>query len=184
MRARWLVPALVAGVVCASIATVAVSALRSSPYLYVRPQMGEWSGATMWGATPQVRPRLQAEVLDVALADPRTSLILGDEYRVIGDSSQGNGVLIHVDLLGEPRSYDLELPYSSYGTVEDPPDECRLPRYVMGWYHDAASGVTEAAIVVDLRRRRVIQVMTYAARHHTSWVTGKPHPACPYPKEA
>ena len=91
-------------------------------------------------------------------------------------------MLIHVNLLSKPRAYDLVLPYSEYGTVSDPPAECKPPNFVVGWYRDDARGVTAASLIVNLREERVIQIMTAATRHVTSWVQGLPHAACPYPK--
>jgi hypothetical protein len=154
---------------------------RPSPYFYPRPTIGTWSGGTLWGTAEFNRPRLETRAMRVALTDRRVRRIVGRRYRVIGDWSEADGVLLHVRLLGRPRSYDLVLPYASYGTIPDPPLACVPPRFLVGWYRDRARQVTDASLIVNLQQRRVVQIMTSAKLHVTSWVAGKPHPSCPEP---
>lgn len=149
-------------------------------YLYVRPSLGSYSGASMWGTTEYRRPHLDARAMEIAKRNPEARAILGKRYRVTGDWGDSYGLLLHVNLLGQPRSYEYDLPYSTYATIQNPPPDCAYPRYLVGWYHDVAHDVIAAAITVDLTRRRVIQIMT-SGIHVVTWANGKPHPSCPAP---
>jgi hypothetical protein len=152
---------------------------RGPQYSYVRPTIGSFSGATMWGTTISRRPRLDERAIKIALTNPHARAILGKRYRVTGDYSESNGVLLHVELLGKPRSYKFDLPYSTYSnSIRNPPADCTPPRYLVGWYHDVTRDVTGVALGVDLERRRLTDIMTFGI-HVTSWAKGKPHPACP-----
>lgn len=172
--------------VAVGVALVAVVSWRlaqnSSPYFYPRPPLGNWSGGALWGTTDFNSRALESKAIRAALGDVRVRRILGTRYRVTGDWSEVDGVLLHIQLLGKPSSYELDLPYSSYGTISNPPSECRPPNFVVGWYHDRAIGVTAVSLIVNMRERRVVQIMTSARSHRTSWVPGRPHGSCPEPK--
>jgi hypothetical protein len=181
-RLRWIVLGLV---LAAGIAVVG-SRMQSNSYFYPRPTIGTYSGGSEIGAVCCRSRQIEAAALRVGRRDPRVSRILGRRFRSIGyESLVGQRVvMVQVELFGKPRSYDLDLPYEEFGTV-NPKDEapnCRGPRYVVGWYHDRASDAKLLSLSVDLTASQVIGIRTVAREHATSWVTGKPHPSCPEPK--
>ena len=84
MHSIWLKLNL-AAVAAIAIVALAVWRLSPSPYRYVRPTIGTWSGGTMWGTTIQRRPALDAKVIRVALRNPEAKQILGRDFQVTGD---------------------------------------------------------------------------------------------------
>jgi hypothetical protein len=147
------------------------------------PEVG--AGAVI-GGVPVLRggspPAVAQEAAGIAASNATVVELvrLGDGERVGnagGSRRQGRGTAWLRYKLKRPVAVNANLPYAvvppdapSHGTCVSP--------YAAGWAHLQATGVTALWVIVDLRRREVVQISTNAKRGRVSPVAGKPYPTC------
>jgi hypothetical protein len=131
---------------------------------------------------PTPSPR-EARAARLATRDRTLSrLLVGVSYRLVGgtDWASLDNKPIGLELryaLARPINVDADLP-----SADIPPDtltqgHCVYP-YAATWIHLSARAVRSVTVLVDLRRGRVADIWTDAARGEVSPVAGRPYPDC------